>query len=645
MRVLSIVLAGLMCIILNGAASANESPDIASDRYVGEPQSYPVRVEIVREITALKANETEPHASFWLDQLGTIYSRPEMEPMWTSSEGYSAKALKILNAMEKAADWGLDPAEYAVPDYPAGEIDEVRQAEMDVAMSMTLLKYASHAQGGRTDPSELSLWFDHRAQPVDAFTLLPHFADAADPASEVDALHPKHEQFELLRAAYKAIRSPQGLQAKRNLPPIIPKAENIRPGERHEQIPLIRKRLGLPSKKLDILLYDDELHAALQSYMRKRGWKRKRVIDYRVRNTLNKEARKLAKSKGPKITEKLILVNMEKWRWMPRGLGTLHIFNNLPSFETNVVKDGKVIHSERIIVGKKNMQTPVFSDEMTHIVFKPEWGVPSSIKIKSLLPRLLGGDYGVLARRGMKIKFDNGYVKHPSRYNWSRTDIRRVPIVMGAGPSNPLGRVKFIFPNQHSVYMHDTPDKYLFKKSTRTFSHGCIRVRNPTRLAEVLLDQINGWNEDKVASLLTRKAQANNKIALPSSIPVHNAYFTLRIDPHTKQLTSLKDIYGHDKRILAALGGKSAAAIAKSDPARAHQREIERLAKASPSYVRKHRASKPRRRHRRTARRSKPASQFFFFQPKPKKIKKRRRVTARRRYKWTPFRLNAYQRY
>ncbi|MEO1545098.1 MAG: L,D-transpeptidase family protein, partial [Pseudomonadota bacterium] len=171
-----------------------------------------------------------------------------------------------------------------------------------------------------------------------------------------------------------------------------------------------------------------------------------------------------------------------------REFGAFHIWNNIPSYRTEVRRDGEVIHTERIIVGKTSTQTPVFNDRMTHIVFKPEWGVPSSIKIKSLLPRLAGGDYDVLRRRGMRIAL-NGRSGDPRRINWSKRDIRTIPIVQGAGSSNPLGRMKFMFPNKHAVYMHDTPKRHLFKTRTRTHSAGCIRVRDPQRLAEILTSE------------------------------------------------------------------------------------------------------------------------------------------------------------
>ncbi len=260
---------------------------------------------------------------------------------------------------------------------------------------------------------------------------------------------------------------------------------------------------------------------------------------------------------------------------MPDDMGELHVWNNLPEFLTRVVKNDAVIHEERIIVGKENTQTPVFSDEINHVIFQPEWGVPESIKIRTILPHLRGGDYGVLARRGMAIK-DGNRVISPSRYRWAKTDIRHVPIIQGPGPGNPLGQLKFMFPNGHDVYMHDTPDKHLFNSSERTFSHGCVRVRNPARFAEVILGEIEGWTADDVARQL--KVKTTTKIDLSEHIPVHITYFTLWADG-SGTLRQFKDMYGHDKRYSEALAGKSVKLIAARDPALALKKQNDEMRK------------------------------------------------------------------
>ncbi len=223
---------------------------------------------------------------------------------------------------------------------------------------------------------------------------------------------------------------------------------------------------------------------------------------------------------------------------------------------------------------------------MEKIVFKPQWGVPNSIKITDLLPRLRSGDTGVLERRGMKI-VENGRTISPDRIRWSSTDIRYLSIVQGPSPRNPLGEMKFIFPNHHSVYMHDTTSKHLFRSSSRTFSHGCIRVRNPRKLAQVIFEDVQGWDVNRIPKLLDRNAKENNEIYLDKPIAVHNVYFTLVPDGRGG-FYRLTDVYGHDKRIVEALEGRSLEWLADNDPARIHKQrvaEIERSTRyRSPSY-------------------------------------------------------------
>ena len=547
---------------------------------------------ILQEITDAKAAKRDPSESAWLDQLGTLYSAHVGDAIWTGDRGYNARGREVIGELQNAHEWGLKPADYAVPRSAFDILTNAERAKLEVGLSLSVIKYAWHARGGRIQPRDLSLWLDREIEPVDGFEIIKTLATTTDVTASFKTFHPQHPEFERLRQAYLALRDPSSHAPKAAERILVPaRGPSIRPGDSHRDVSIIRERLKVPAKNVHPEAYTPDVVAAVNAFMRTQGWKRKRILDNRVRSALNKPKRK-SKPLSTKAKESLLLVNIEKWRWMPRELGELHIWNNLPTFNTKVVKNNQVIHSERIIIGKADTQTPVFSDEMTHIVFKPEWGVPNSIKIRSLLPRLASGDHGVLRRRGMAIKYDDGTIRSPHRINWSRTDIRNVPIVMGPGSSNPLGHVKFIFPNEHAVYMHDTPKRHLFKNRTRTFSHGCIRVRDPVRLAEVLLDETSGWSPQQVNSQFKRRAARNNKIPLPSPIPVHNVYFTAAVDDETGKLVQIKDIYGHDRRILAALNGKPAALIAKSDPARAQKRKNEQLAK-SPARFRYASTPKP----------------------------------------------------
>jgi len=261
-----------------------------------------------------------------------------------------------------------------------------------------------------------------------------------------------------------------------------------------------------------------------------------------------------------------IVVNMERWRWMPEDLGTFYVWDNVPEFQSRVVKGGQTIHQTRIIVGKPETQTTLFSANMRYVVFGPEWGVPDSIKVKEILPYLRptsdgGGLFGwggggtdtrVLQRHNLKVSF-NGKPVDASQVDWQQVDIRRFTFIQPAGPSNVLGGIKFRFPNKHDIYMHDTPQRDLFEKTVRAYSHGCIRVQNPGRLAEILLEEDKGWSAAHVRGLLAQGG--NNEVTLTKQIPVHITYFTVMVGDDGR-LQSFGDLYGHDNRVASALAGR-----------------------------------------------------------------------------------------
>src|SRR5262249_3076335 len=251
-------------------------------------------------------------------------------------------------------------------------------------------------------------------------------------------------------------------------------------------------------------------------------------------------------------------------------LGEFHVWDNIPEFQMRVFKRGQMIHQGKIIVGKPETQTAIFSANMKYVIFGPEWGVPDSIKIKEILPYLRptvetgGGFFGgfgfggtdtrVLEKHNLRVTY-NGRPVDASTVDWSTVDIRKFNFIQPAGRGNVLGAVKFRFPNKHDIYMHDTPQRELFEKALRTYSHGCIRVHNPGRLAEVLLEEDKGWSAGRVRDLMAQGAEGISfEATLTKQIPVHITYFTAVVEDG--QVRSFGDIYGHDRRVTAALGGR-----------------------------------------------------------------------------------------
>ena len=263
---------------------------------------------------------------------------------------------------------------------------------------------------------------------------------------------------------------------------------------------------------------------------------------------------------------------------MPDDLGDFYVWVNIPEYTLRVVQNGKVIHTERVIVGKTDTQTPVFSDAMEQVIFHPFWGVPDGIKFNEIQPSLARGSQSVLAKHNLRIAF-NGRDIDPATVDWKTSDLRRFHVYQPPGGDNVLGVVKFRFPNKHDVYMHDTPTKGLFNTSVRTYSHGCMRVQNPIRLAEILLAEDKKMAAERVRTLAVTGAAQNNQINLTRKIPVHITYFTATVEDDSKP-RYFADIYGHEERINLALEGKSHLIAKVTEPTRAEP--VARLSEALP---------------------------------------------------------------
>jgi L,D-transpeptidase YcbB len=260
-----------------------------------------------------------------------------------------------------------------------------------------------------------------------------------------------------------------------------------------------------------------------------------------------------------------IVINMERWRWMPENLGKIYVQDNVPEYMLYVVKDGKVIHSDKIVVGLLKYATPVFSADMQSIVFNPEWTVPPTIVRENLLPNLRGGGWfgggSILSEHGLKVKY-NGRLVDAGSVNWSSVNMANVAFVQAPGPTNVLGKLKFVYPNKHMVYMHDTIKRGLFKPAMRASGHNCIRMEKPSQLAQILLAEDKGWDTKKVQDLLDKGY--DSAVNLDHPIPVHTTYFTAVADANGK-VASFADVYALDSKLAPVVAGKAVASAATDD--------------------------------------------------------------------------------
>jgi murein L,D-transpeptidase YcbB/YkuD len=251
---------------------------------------------------------------------------------------------------------------------------------------------------------------------------------------------------------------------------------------------------------------------------------------------------------------------MERWRWLPRDLGAFYVTVNIPEFMLRVAADDGPVYTTRVVVGKPDTPTPVLSNEMQTVVFGPYWYVPTSIKVDEIRPylreeaswffRSSRWNTSVLQRHGLGVRYAGRDID-PESIDWNRVDIRNLELYQPPGPNNVLGRVKFVFPNKHDVYMHDTQQKELFAYPIRAESHGCMRVQNPGELAAIIMKRDQGWSDGRTFTAL--ETGYDQQVPLKGRIPVHVTYFTLKVNDDGS-LSTYGDIYGHDARMAAALG-------------------------------------------------------------------------------------------
>lgn len=475
--------------------------------------------------------------------LASIYGCRLRVPAWTTAAGLAPRAAAVIAELKRADDWGLTSGDYAMPELSPRPNDNERAAA-EQSLSLAVLKYARHARGGRIpDPTtQLASYLDRRPLLPDPVVVLDDITTSTAPDVYLRSFNPQHAEFQALAAEYQRLRRPPAPWLVR-----IPPGSLIRVGDVHQQIALLRIRLQTPAADgVDPNLYNEELAEKVRKVQGNAGLAPRGSIGNRTREVLNEAIEDNRDDK----TARRLRANMEAWRWMPADLGDLRVEVNVPDFMMRIVKDGRVLHSERVVTGKIATQTPIFSDRMKMVVFQPQWGLPDSIKVNEVLPRLLRGD-GLRSDLRMQR---NGRDIDPDDVDWNKANILEYHIFQPSGDDNALGQVKFLFPNKHQVYMHDTPSKGLFRETQRTYSHGCVRVRNPVRFAEVVMSEDKGWAPKKVRELAWDGPE-NNKVTLSREIPVHITYFTAATGDDGK-IHYMRDVYGHENRIALALDGR-----------------------------------------------------------------------------------------
>ncbi|MDP3408693.1 L,D-transpeptidase family protein [Bosea sp. (in: a-proteobacteria)] len=436
------------------------------------------------------------------------------KPLWIDGKGWSAAGLRLTEKLGRAGEDGLRPGDYPLPAFEAS--DKGSLAEADVRLSALAVLYARDARGARVDPRRLSKLLTPTLSLPSATEVLSELAGAADAGAVLAAYNPPHEGYRRLKAKLAELREHQD-----DTPLVrIPSGPALKLGMRDDRVPLVRARLGLGPTEEPV--FDRSTATALATFQKQAGLPATGILGAQTLAALGTPAT----ARG----EQDIVAQMERWRWLPADLGTDHIMVNVPEFRVRVIRQDKIVHETRAIVGKPETATPIFSHKMDHVIVNPSWYVPPSILRKEFLPGL-AADPEYAAKRGYVVTRGKGGIS-----------VRQPP-----GERNALGWIKFMFPNDHAVYLHDTPNRRLFANEKRAFSHGCVRVDNPFLLA----DQVLGpeWTQERLKRLI---GSGERRINLPQPLAIHLVYNT-HVVGADGALTTFEDLYGFHRLVRQAL--------------------------------------------------------------------------------------------
>jgi murein L,D-transpeptidase YcbB/YkuD len=525
------------------------------------------RIEAIRTAIQKRLSDKFPSTRDVREEqkaLVEYYSGPEAHLLWVDENGLSSRGRSAIEEIEKADDYGLRSSDYALPDaggFSSGDANATDWlADAEIKVSFAVLDYAHDARGGRIEPIRLSPNLDPTLALPNPLEVIESIAVRSDPASYLRSFQPKHPQFEALRQKLIELRGGKAVKAKEVIQiPQIPDGPLLRFGVEHEQVALLRKRLDLPPGQNENL-FDEVVQQAVMEFQYWHGSYPDGIVGPGTRRLLNPTHPRNPENPLPVTT---VLVNMERWRWLPDDLGSFYVAVNVPEFILRVMAEGGPTFTTRVVVGAPDTQTPIFSQDLQEIVFRPYWRVPNSMKTDEILPYVQrrgddsflargSWDIGVLKSYSLRVSI-GGREVDPSRLDWGHIDIRDLDIYQPPGPDNVLGNVKFVFPNKHDVYMHDTPQKLFFNNRVRAESHGCIRVQQPDQLALTLLNYDQGWKAAEVAAAIQNGYDQH--VALKQKIPVHITYFTLWVNDDGS-LSYFGDPYGHDALMAEALSGE-----------------------------------------------------------------------------------------
>ncbi len=496
-------------------------------------------------------------------ELPRFYERRGFASAWSRHGKLSSQVDSLLRLIRQVGGDGLDPRDYHIAAidealsgsrpsrrFESGQEQETdRLRDLDLLLSDAWLLLGAHTLTGRVHPETFDPLWRATIREADLVALLEESLADSTTASVLRALTPDHPGYGRLKGAlqrYRALEASGGWS-------LVPAGPALRPGDTGPRVAALQARLcatGDLASGGDTDVFDAKVEDAVRRFQVRHGLAVDAIVGPATLAALNVSAAARCRQ---------IELNLERWRWLPEALGDRHILVNIASFELSVRDSGREVLRMPVVVGREARRTPVFSDRMTYLVICPSWNVPTTIATQDILPAAKN-DPAYLTTRHIRVLEGSGSAERevePSSVDWSHVTAKNLPyrFRQDPGPDNPLGRIKFMFPNRFDVYLHDSPARELFAKPDRTFSSGCIRVAEALALASYLLKDNPRWPPEAIpAAIDTWREQT---VRLLSPIDLHLEYWTAWVDPD-EVMQFRRDIYRRDASLEDALSARQA---------------------------------------------------------------------------------------
>jgi L,D-transpeptidase YcbB len=534
----------LMCFLVVSACTKSGDKQKAKVAKAAAKQ-YPQQTDSVYVVQFTKS---DPEFKEHLDLMKLFYRERQYRFAWFKDGALVPQAQKLVDVISKAHQEGLNPNDYAKKDLKAmfQALDEAKndstrhklQEELDVTLTASYFNYASDFYKGTVDPRSLdNIEWEVKRNKIKLHKALQTILKERDsryPYYEFEALHPGYIRLREALKQYRLAKQQGGW----------PKIENVqkplKPGDSSQVVLSLRARiLGKNAPGATSQVYDDRLAAEVKNFQIRHGLKPDGVVGGETLKKMNVP-----------VEERIdqIIINMERWRWVPKRFEDKYVLINIPEYMMHVMEKDKEVMSMKVVVGKEMHATPVFSDKMEYIVFYPYWNITPQILTEEIAPAQAKNP-NYLAQNDMEVVKDIGNNKvevlPASSIDWySVNEESKFRVRQRPGKKNPLGFVKFIFPNEKNIYLHDTPADHLFNQTERGFSHGCIRIEKPFELAQYLLKDQKQWNASSINAAM--HGGAEKYVNLTAKVPVYIVYFTAWVDANGA-VHFRDDIYNHDR--------------------------------------------------------------------------------------------------